>query len=339
VRKFIIALVLLLGVLFIISRFTEVQAIVDTFQRGDWRFLALALGIQILWLLNLGAIFQAIYRILGMDGKSIYLFRLATAAGFVNVIAPSGGMSGVTVLIADAKRRHYSTARATVAGAMFVLFDHAGFLCVLTLGLSVLFRRNSLGWPEMIASLIIFTIAVVIATLLYLAMKSAKSLGQALALMVRMVNMIIKPFTKRQYLSEIRAHSFAQDAADGVRSMRKNPRSLLTPFILALVNKLLLIAVLWLVFLAFKVNYSVGTIVAGYSIAHLFLIVSPTPSGIGIVEGMLTLSLTSLYVPLSAATVVVLAYRGITFWVPLLVGMVSLRSLTEPVRGEESEIN
>ena len=57
----------------------------------------------------------------------------------------------------------------------------------------------------------------------------------------------------------------------------------------------------------------------------LFYIVSPTPGGLGFVEGALILVLTSLGVPQAGATVVTLAYRGITFWLPFLLGFVALR--------------
>jgi uncharacterized membrane protein YbhN (UPF0104 family) len=59
----------------------------------------------------------------------------------------------------------------------------------------------------------------------------------------------------------------------------------------------------------------------------MFMIVSPTPAGIGVVEGALTLGLHSLNVSLGNAALVALAYRGITFWIPLLFGMLSLRWL------------
>ncbi|MCX6070619.1 MAG: lysylphosphatidylglycerol synthase domain-containing protein, partial [Chloroflexi bacterium] len=70
---------------------------------------------------------------------------------------------------------------------------------------------------------------------------------------------------------------------------------------------------------------SVGTLLAGYAIGYLFVIVSPTPSGIGFVEGAMTLALTTLRVPLAAATVITLAFRGITVWLTLLYGMVAMR--------------
>jgi glycosyltransferase 2 family protein len=92
-------------------------------------------------------------------------------------------------------------------------------------------------------------------------------------------------------------------------------------------NKGLLILILTLTFLAFDRPFNPAAIIAAFSIAYLFLIVSPTPSGLGIVEGVMTVALSSLDVPLESAAVITLAYRGITFWVPLLVGMLTLRSI------------
>ena len=83
--------------------------------------------------------------------------------------------------------------------------------------------------------------------------------------------------------------------------------------------------VLTCAFLSFNVPFRVGTIIGGFSIAFLFLIVSPTPSGIGVVEGVMALSLRSLRVTWNMAVLVTLAYRGVTFWVPLLVGIWAFR--------------
>ena len=66
---------------------------------------------------------------------------------------------------------------------------------------------------------------------------------------------------------------------------------------------------------------------AGLSPAHLFLIVSPTPAGIGIVEGILAVALTSLNVPVEDATVVTITYRVFSFWFPFLIGMFTFRML------------
>jgi uncharacterized protein (TIRG00374 family) len=238
-------------------------------------------------------------------------------------------MSGAAFFVSEARRRGYSTARAAVVGALFLEFDYLGLLAVLGLGLVVLIRRNDLNTTDVVASAILVCIAAGVALLLYLGMRSADALGKALGWMARAVNTIVRPFIKREYLSEQRAQGFAHDAAEGLREIRQEPRSMIMPLLLTLVNKTLLVLILLCSFLAFKVPVSIGTIIAGFSIAYLFVIVSPTPAGIGFVEGIMTLTLRSMYVPLEAATVITLTYRGITFWLPLLYGMFMFRWISK----------
>ena len=338
-RNLVIAVVLLVGVIFTITKMAEVQAIAETLQRGDWRFLLLALGVEAAWLLNLAACWRLIYRALGIDEKIERLILMSAAANFVNVVAPSVGVGGMAVFITEARRRGFSTARVTVAGVLFVLLDYAGFFCVLTLGLIVLFRRNNLNAAELAATGILVSIAVFMAILIYLGIRSASSLGHLLAWIARRVNRGLKPFIHREYLSEPRAHAFAHDMAAGLQELSTHPKDLLYPAALALSSKALLVSILFLMFLAFKVPFSPGTLVAGFSIGYLFLIVSPTPAGIGVVEGALTLALRTLNVPLGAAAVIALAYRGITFWAPLLIGMLSFRWLSHSTYARPQKVN
>ena len=324
-RKFIIAVVLMLGVVFILSRLVEMQTVLETLREGDWRFIFIALMLQGGWFFIVAATFRAIYRIIGIDEKLEVLVLVAASANFTNIVAPTAGVSGAAVFINQARRRGYSTARATVAGALFILSDYLGFLCVLALALVVLIRRNNLTTVEIVASSILVFLATVLAILLLLGMKSETSLGAALAWNARMVNKLVRPILKREYLSEKRAREFAHDAAQGLQEIRKRPQAMLLPILFALINKSLLITILLCVFLAFKVPVSAGTIIAGFSLGYLFLIVSPTPAGIGVVEGFLPVALSSMYVPLSAATVITLAYRGITFWIPLFFGILAFR--------------
>jgi uncharacterized protein (TIRG00374 family) len=334
VRKFLVAIALLIGVMFIIGRLAELQAIGETLQRGDLRYIALAFFVELIWLLNTAASYRAIYHALDIREDIRHLTILSTAAFFINVVAPSAGIGGVAVFVSESRRRGYSAARATLGSVLFVLFEYAGFLSVLVLGLIVLIRRNNLQLSEIIASGVFIIIGLILAILLYLGLRSAADLGNALAWMAKQTNRFFRPFIKRPYLSETRAHEFAKDAAEGLAELRQKPDDLLLAMSLALSSKALLVSILFLVFLAFKVPFSPGTLIAGYSIAQLFTIVSPTPAGVGIVEGVMTLGLNSLNVPLGAAAVITLLYRGLTFWVPLILGLIAFRTLA---RQPESE--
>lgn len=324
-RNFFIALAILLGIVFVIGQYSEVHAILETLQQGDFRFIILAFLVQLIWMFGVALSYRLIYKLLRLDEDLFTLFGLATAANFVNIVAPSAGMGGMVVFVSRARSKSYSTGRAAIAGALFLFFDYLGFLFVLTLGILVLVRRHNLDWFEIAATIILLAIFVTMATLIFLGVRSADHLARALVWMARKVNHSLKWVLKRDYLSEQRATYFARDAADGLKELRHAHTNLLLPILLALINKVLLIFVLACVFWAFNVPLTIGTLIAGFSISYLFMIVSITPSGIGVVEGILTLTLRSLNVPLEAAAVVALAYRGFSFWLPMLVGMITFR--------------
>jgi uncharacterized protein (TIRG00374 family) len=326
-RKFLVVLVLFLGIAFVILGFSELEQIVNTLREADLWFLVFALVLELGWFVILGLSFQSIYRVLGLHEEIRRLAVIAAAANFINVVAPSAGVGGVALFISDAKRNDHPPGKVTVAGALFLLCDYVAFLMVLALGLVVLVRRNNLTSGEITASLILLAIASVLGFLLYLGSRSAELLGNALAWMARLVNFIVRPFLHRNYLSEGRAHSFASEIADGLASLPEKPLSLLYPILFSLANKAVLMGVLVCAFLSFNVPFSAGTIIAGFAIGYLFMIVSPTPSGIGVVEGVLALALTSLRVVWSQAVVITLVYRAMTFWVPLGLGALAFRSL------------
>jgi uncharacterized protein (TIRG00374 family) len=324
-RRFLIALVLLLGLVFVVSRLTEVSDVLHTLRKGDWRWLALAVGVQAAWLLNVAASFRAIYRLLGVEEQLHRLIPVAAAANFVNVVAPAMGMGGMAVFVTDGRKRDLPSGRITTAVALYVVYDYFGFLIVLVLGLAILARRGQLGAPEALASAFFIVAAIVLGALMLAGMRSASRLESLLTSLGHLVNRILRPILRRDYLSMTRAHDFASEVAEGLHEARRSGSGLLLPAALALSNKSLLISILFLTFLAFSQPFSVGTLVAGFSIGYLTLIVSPTPSGIGFVEGTMTLGLNSLGVPLAAAAIVTLGYRGITFWLPLAYGGLAFR--------------
>jgi hypothetical protein len=326
-RKFIITLILFLAIVFVILKVPELKNITNTIQHSNYRFLVAAVFIELIWLFNSATDYSSIYRIVGLKEKNYHLVLVATAANFVNVIAPSVGIGGMAVFLDDAGRRNHSIGKVTVVGVLYILFDYLAFFCVLTLAFIVLIRRNNLNAGEITAAVILLAIAMAVAFLLYLGYKSAKRLGNALAWIARLINRIMRPFIHREYVQEEKAHFFALEVAEGIHMLQGKRKELLWPFLFALNNFALLICVLAFTFLALGTPFSVGTLVGGFAIGYLFLIVSPTPSGLGIVEGTMTIALNTLRVEWAAAALITLTYRVITFWFPLAIGAVAFRLL------------
>ena len=115
---------------------------------------------------------------------------------------------------------------------------------------------------------------------------------------------------------------------DGLSSLRTaKAGQIVLPLAFTFANKLLLVSILALSFLALNTPVSGGIVVAGFSIGHLFVYASPTPSGIGFVDGILPMALNSLGVSLPRAVLVALVYRAVTLWMPLLLGAIAFRTL------------
>jgi len=327
-KKFIVVIFLFLGVGIAVLSFGELENTLATLQQARLRWLILALALEALWMVNVGLTYQSIYRLLGIEEDRAHLTLVASASNFVNIVAPTAGVSGIAVFANDARRRGHPPGKATLAGALFLLVDQAAFLFVLALGWIVLLRRNDLTAGEVSASLLLLAIASSLAFLLYLGYRSADALGNALARIARVVNRVLKPLLHRDYLREERAHAFAAEVSEGLSDLPEHSvQRLLRPLLHALFNKALLICILLCAFLSFDVPFSAGTIIAGWAIGYLFLVVSPTPSGIGVVEGLMPLTLASLRVPYEAAVVVTLTYRAVTFWALLAVGAWAFRRL------------
>lgn len=326
-NKFFVFLILFLGVIVVVFSFGELETILQTLQKAHLGFFLLAILIQIAWFVTSGRMYQSIFHLLGIHEDVLTLSRIAAAANFINVVAPTAGAGGVALFAAEAKRRGHPAGKATVAAALFLLLDLAAFLIILSLGLIVLVRRNDLDAGEISASLILFTTAAGFTSVLYIGYRSAEKLGNILAKFARGINKVVHLFRKENYLSEERAHEFAHELADGFSGLTEQPSSLIRPVLWGLFEKGLLMLILVCSFLAFEVSFSAGTIIAGFAIAYLFLIVSPTPSGIGIVEGIMPVALSSLNVNWSQSVVITLLYRAVTFWVPLGIGAWAFRTL------------
>ncbi|KXK15020.1 MAG: hypothetical protein UZ14_CFX002000729 [Chloroflexi bacterium OLB14] len=155
--------------------FSELETILLTLQKAHLTYFVVAILIQSVWFITTGRMYQSIFRLLGIHDNVLSLTRIAAAATFINIVAPTGGAGGVALFASEAKRRGHPTGKATVAAALFLLLDQASFIIILSIGLFVLFRRNDLNTAEITASLILFAIAIGYASLLYLATAPPKN--------------------------------------------------------------------------------------------------------------------------------------------------------------------
>ncbi len=336
-RRIITVIILFLAVAFIISSFSELQNVLDTLKRTNLTFLLIAFLFQIICLYNTSATFGALYRLVGLTEKRWPMLLMTTAANFVNVIMPSAGVGGIAVFLDAAKSRKIPVGKVMVVGVLYLVYEYAALFCILALGFIVLIRRHNLNAGELVAAGFLLLVALADGAILFLGYKSSERLGKLLAWLSKLGNRILRPFIHRDYLKIENAYKFSSDVAEGIATIRGSRKNLIWPFLFTLNNKALLLCVLAFTFLALDTPFSAGTLVGGFSISYLFFYASPTPSGVGIVEGILPVTLNTLRVPYTEAVLITLVFRGITVWFSLILGAVALRLLHKQVINGNSE--
>lgn len=326
-RKILLILVFFLASGLVLTSFGELENTWKTLQKSDFRFIGLCILLVAAWTASDALGYRSLFRLMDVKESLRHLILLSSAANFINVVAPSGGFGGMAVFIDDAGRRKYPRGMAAAAAALHLFLEYAAFMVVLGMGWVVLIRRNDLEIGEITASFLMLVLFIALGIFIYIGSHSGEQLGRVLAWFARHLNRLLWPFIRRDYLHEQTARVFSMEVAEGLSILRLKRRGVMLPFLFALSSKTLQTLILMLTFLAFDVAFSAGTVVAGFASYYLFLIVSPTPSGIGVVETLMPLALRSLNVPWEQSVVVTLTYRSLTFWLPLLLGAVSLRLL------------
>ncbi len=320
--------------LFLIAAFTyavyryrdQLVDIVDVLQQGVWYFILAALLVLGLAVYNQALLYASIYQLLALPSSRHEFLPLYLVKRFVQVAAPSGGFSGWVPYLQFARRRDISVGSVFVANLIYTILWYSTFGVFLLLGLFYLFVAHDLQWFEISAALLMLVTDLTMISLLVFAWLRPHLPHRMMRGLGRTLQVAFGRIKRSPPLTELQLTTFAADLTAGIAQMRRaGSRRLLMPVVYAMANETLHIAMFFLIALAFRERLSYGVLVAAYSISVLFWVVSPTPGGLGFVEGTLIIVLTTLEVPAGHATVITLAYRGITFWLPFILGFLALR--------------
>ncbi len=340
-RRLFLVLVGLLAAAYVAFSLAELEGTLVALEKSKPLYLFAAVAVEGILLVNTTATFWALYRLVGLRESGKNLFWMISAATFVNLITPSSGVGGLAVFLDDARWRGQPVGRVTAAAVLYLLYEYIALFVAIAAGFVVLARLGKLNGAELTAAGFLLLLAAAVGVGVVLEYRSSGRLGHLLARIATAVNHIVRAVLHKEPLRVASLYRFAADLGDGMAGLHKaGPGPVLLPLLFTLFNKVLLILVLGLAFLALGVTVDGGTVLAGFSVGHLFVYASPTPSGIGFVEGILPMALNSLDVPLLHAVLVSLVYRGVTLWLPLAVGALAFRRLQRShIRQERQKIS
>lgn len=326
-RRWVFWVLVILFLWIVISRFSEITILAETLLRGKWQWVVVAALLQVAYYIVYTALYQSAFEIVEVKSRVIDLLPVTFASIFMNVAAPSGGASAVALFADDAAKRGQSPTRAAIGALLVLIADLTAFLVWLVAGIIYLFTHNILKVYEGVAAVALLAIIGGLTTFLLLGLWRPQWLQKLLSLARWVANSIAHVLKRPDFLDEAWKERTTTEFVEAAMAIAAQPGLLIRTLGIALAEHLIDLTSLYVLFLAFYERVQFGVLIAGYAMGILFWIVSITPQGIGVVEGMMTLVFTSLGIPIEHAAVIALAFRGLSFWIPFGIGFIVLRRL------------
>ncbi|MCC6148318.1 MAG: lysylphosphatidylglycerol synthetase family protein [Anaerolineaceae bacterium] len=325
--RWVFWLLVLVFIWLVVSQFTGLEKLLKVLEEGRWQWIAAAAVLQLIYYTIYSAIYKSSFDTVEVKSSLRELIPVTFASVFMYVAAPLGGTSGSLLFVDDARRRGELPGRAAAGTLLVLAADYSAFFVILILGLAYLSLAHSLKAYEIIGALILLAITGGMAAILALGLRRPDALHNLLEKTRGVINRFARKFGRPEAISAEWAQKTAQDFTGASLAISIHPERLLKTVAIAGAAHIVNLLSLWMVVLAFRQAASPGVLVAGYAMLILFWIVSITPQGVGVVEGVIPLVFVSLGVPANQALIITLAFRGLTFWIPFLIGFILLRRM------------
>ena len=288
-------------------------------------FLVLALGLQACWLVIFASTFWTGFGAVAINLPYRRTLALAWACNFINMVVKSGGMAGLALFIAAARRQGHASSRTTLGYLLVLTLGYLAFFVVLGAALALLWIQGDAGRFELMAAGgTALTLSTVMGTGVWV-ITSERRLHRTYRLIARVVNAGARRFGRRPRLDADAGPRAAREMRDALRLVREQPARLLPATLAAGAKEVAGVLVLYAVLKSFHPSASLSLAVVAYALTILFSYISIVPSGFGLVEVSVTALLIRSDVPPGAAALVTVVYRLCQFWIPLVTGAVAAR--------------
>jgi uncharacterized protein (TIRG00374 family) len=322
------------------SRFTDAKKLVSTLSQGEWEWVVLGTIVHIIYFIFYAVLYQLGFSTIGIKSSLLELVPVVFASVFINAVAPLGGAGGAALFINHNVQRGQSGARTTVGLALVVLADLATLIPFIFFGITFLSINHQLKFYETLSGLIYVFFVLGLTSLLVMSRWWPKLLRNLLDWAQRFVNWIGKLFKHPDILDEVWVEHNINEFREGTKAILAHPKMFSITLLWGLFLHIVNLIGLYIFFLAFHQPVQLGTLVAGFGLGIVFFIITILPEGVGAVEGVMTLVFISMGIPKTNAIIIALSFRGVNFWLPLVIGLIALQSVTsEPPTNKEAPAN
>ncbi len=242
-----------------------------------------------------------------------FLLRISVAKLFIDQAAPSAGVSGSVFTMNSLSRRGVS--HATAVGALFVGLAGYYVAYAVLFGAAIAYIAHYASVNHFIVGLaLLFGVVVLIFAAILILLWSGVLMEKIPERMKRWK--FLKPWLEA-------LHEVPHQILNEWKLLAESSLAALGIFILDALT-------LWAILHSLGVSFALGRSLASFMVASVAGTIGFIPGGLGIFEGSSTGMLAFLGLPIETAVAATLILRGLTYWLPMLPGILIARQELKP---------
>lgn len=263
--------------------------------------------------------YKAVFRCVDEDVKYLHIVPLVFSVTFANDCAPTAGTAGSVLIAAWSHKQGLDMGKSVTVVFLEKIGFFGGFAVVMLVGFAILIFTGQMVWYLALGGLAVLLMIFTFGFVMWLGYSHVETEQRLFAWIENLVNRALVVFKRKPmepWAGRIAA-SFHEAASIAV----EKPRALIVMFC----RMVLLHACdcMCFIFVGFAFGYTyipflMASYVAGFIIATFIL------QTIGAVEILLALVLSAYGATPAQAAAIALAYRGLIFWIPFIIGAICI---------------
>jgi uncharacterized protein (TIRG00374 family) len=267
-------------------------------------------------------LYRDLFAIVGNKLSYKELYKSALALNYVNTVFPSAGVSGISYFGARMKGDDITGPKASAVQLFKLVMYFLSFEGLIVVGVFALAVQGHINSIVLLLAGTIATVVILATAAMGFIISSKERISGFFAYMTGLLNRVIK-VVRPKHPETIRTdkvrHVF-EDLHENYMLMTRDWRKLKRPFMWAMLASFWEIMTIYVVYVAFGEWVNIGSVILAYAIANFAGLISVLPGGIGVYEGLMTLTLSATGIPSRLSLPVTVMYRILAISVQLIPG-------------------
>lgn len=282
--------------------------------------LLLVIPLKLLNFFTIAKMYQEYLKVLGEKVKLKPLFLTSLEMNFVNIVFPSGGVSGFSYLALRLRPEGISTAKTTTIQAARFALVFLSFLILILVGMFLLAISGQASNMTILIGSSVTMLTLFGTGIVLFIVSSKKRLAGFTEFLPRGINRVTRLFGRRKPVISIeKVQRVFNELHEDYTFISKDISKLKQTFIWSLLINASELAMIYAVFVAYGEWINPGALILGYAVANFSGLIALF-GGAGVYEILMTSVMASAGVPSALALSATLTFRVISFMVFIPVG-------------------